>query len=302
MAVTAPASPDPLAGATFYDPPDTPAAQAEQAAANAGQGSEAAALAKIATEPTAIWLSPQTYQPVSTVSDTLAAASALHQVPIFVLYAIPERDCHGYSAGGFATGSAYTDWVASLAAAQEGREAVWIVEPDALGEMARCLDASQQQAREALLAEDVTLLTADAAALVYLDAGTSHWPAGGVMAGYLRAAGVAHARGFALNVSNFFNTAEQDAYGDTLSRELGGKAFVVDTSRNGNGPLSGTAWCNPQGRALGAPPTAATGDPAADADLWIKYPGRSDGTCNGGPEAGTFWTSYAVGLAEGNSP
>ena len=36
----------------------------------------------------------------------------------------------------------------------------------------------------------------------------------------------------------------------------------------------------------------------ADALLWVKAPGESDGSCNGGPSAGTWWTEYALGLAE----
>ena len=57
-------------------------------------------------------------------------------------------------------------------------------------------------------------------------------------------------------------------------------------------------WCNASGRALGARPTAATGNSLADAFLWIKPPGESDGTCNGGPAAGVFWPEYAIGLAQ----
>ena len=45
-------------------------------------------------------------------------------------------------------------------------------------------------------------------------------------------------------------------------------------------------------------PTASTGDPNADAFLWIKHPGESDGACNGGPVAGTWWADYALGLAQ----
>ena len=78
---------------------------------------------------------------------------------------------------------------------------------------------------------------------------------------------------------------------------MGGKHFVVDTSRNGLGPTPDGQWCNPPGRALGAAPTLETGDPAADAFLWIKRPGESDGACNGGPSAGTWWADYALGLA-----
>lgn len=75
---------------------------------------------------------------------------------------------------------------------------------------------------------------------------------------------------------------------------------MVDTSRNGNGPLGAAgqdAWCNPPGRALGTPPTTRTGDPLLDAYLWIKRPGESDGSCRGGPSAGTWWPEYALGLA-----
>jgi endoglucanase len=57
--------------------------------------------------------------------------------------------------------------------------------------------------------------------------------------------------------------------------------FVVDTSRNGQGPWAGALdWCNPPGRGAGARPTTVTGSPLADAYIWIKVPGESDGQCN----------------------
>ena len=34
-----------------------------------------------------------------------------------------------------------------------------------------------------------------------------------------------------------------------------------------------------------------------DAYLWVKTPGESDGTCNGGPRAGQWWPEYALGLS-----
>ena len=116
----------------------------------------------------------------------------------------------------------------------------------------------------------------------------------------LRRAGIATADGFALNVSNFETTEASTDFGKRLSARVGGKPFVIDTSRNGGGPLTGgraEAWCNPPGRALGTPPTTDTRDDRLDAYLWIKRPGESDGTCRGGPEAGTWWPEYALGLA-----
>jgi endoglucanase len=73
---------------------------------------------------------------------------------------------------------------------------------------------------------------------------------------------------------------------------------VIDTSRNGKGPAPENAWCNPAGRGLGADPTGSTGNSLDDAYLWVKQPGASDGTCNGGPAAGQWWPEYALGLAE----
>jgi endoglucanase len=72
--------------------------------------------------------------------------------------------------------------------------------------------------------------------------------------------------------------------------------FVVDTSRNGQGPWrpSGGAplpnaqdWCNPPGRGLGLRPTLHTGRALVDAYLWIKTPGVSDGPCNRGVAGST---------------
>ncbi|PFG44522.1 endoglucanase [Isoptericola jiangsuensis] len=72
--------------------------------------------------------------------------------------------------------------------------------------------------------------------------------------------------------------------------------FVIDTSRNGQGPWDPSTsantypdaetWCNPPDRGLGARPTLDVDDPLVDAYLWIKVPGESDGQCyrgTGGP-------------------
>lgn len=109
---------------------------------------------------------------------------------------------------------------------------------------------------------------------------------------------MARARGFALNVANFNTTESEVTYGRAISARLGGdRPFVVDISRNGNGPHPSGAWCNPPGRAIGANPTTTTGDPWVDAYLWLKTPGASDGACKAGdPPAGTYWPAYADGL------
>jgi len=59
--------------------------------------------------------------------------------------------------------------------------------------------------------------------------------------------------------------------------------FVIDTSRNGQGPWQVATgyedWCNPLDRGLGLRPSTDTGYDLLDAYLWIKVPGESDGQC-----------------------
>ena len=117
---------------------------------------------------------------------------------------------------------------------------------------------------------------------VYLDAGHDRWQPVRVIAARLQAAGVRRVRGFSVNVANFGWTSRVRDFGRRVSARLGGAHFVIDTSRNGLGPTRDNAWCNPPGRALGEPPRAATGR-LLDALLWVKQPGESDGTCEGGP-------------------
>jgi endoglucanase len=171
-----------------------------------------------------------------------------------------------------------------------------ILEPDALAGL-DCLTPAQQRERLDLLRRATSILSSGSQISVYLDAGNESWQTPPTIARRLHAAGIAQARGFALNVSNFYATRDEERYGDRISALVGGKPFVVDTSRNGRGAPADNAWCNPPGRGLGQAPTAKTDDELVDAYLWVKTPGESDGTCHGGPPSGRWWLGYALGLA-----
>ena len=298
--VVTPASTDPIAGQQLYVDPNSDAVQAETALASSGQTANAALIAKIASQPFAKWFGDWSYGHGSTAGDVnwwVSAAAAAGSVPVIVAYDLPWRDCGGDSAGGAASPAAYETFIDGMVSGLAGRRAVVIVEPDALAELS-CLSAADQATYYQLLTYAVKGLTSDPLASVYLDAGNAGWQAPATMAARLTQADVAQARGFSLNVSNFDTTASETAYGTAIDGLLGNTAhFVIDTSRNGLGPAPAGAWCNPPGRGLGVTPTAVTSTPLADAYLWIKVPGESDGTCNGGPSAGTFWNAYALGLA-----
>lgn len=164
---------------------------------------------------------------------------------------------------------AYETWVSGFAAGLGGRPALVILEPDALAQLHSCLDAAQQQARLLMLSYAVRTLQTKSDR-VYLDAGHSNWIPAGVMAARLRAADIAQAYGFSLNVSNFDTTEQEVGYAAELNRDLGmTKRFVIDTSRNG-GSGAGT----PPGASRSALANRLYTDPNALAALWVRaHPG-----------------------------
>jgi endoglucanase len=258
----------------------------------ASRPADAALLARMGATPTATWLGEWTPDVKAAADDLVSAAAAGGGGrPVFVAYNIPGRDCGGYSGGGAADEKAYGVWIRQLAAGIGDRPAAVILEPDALAHL--CGDAA---AKYRMFGSAIDVLSAGADTDVYLDAGHAKWLDAATAAQRLRDAGVARARGFALNVSNFVTTGENERYGEAVVAALGGTShYVIDTSRNGNG--EGGDWCNPPGRALGETPSGDTAAAHADAYLWIKVPGESDGTCGGAPAAGAWMPEYALGMA-----
>jgi endoglucanase len=111
----------------------------------------------------------------------------------------------------------------------------------------------------------------------------------------------------------------------TYPGDAGLAGFVIDTSRNGQGPWTPTVsypdpqdWCNPPDRGLGLRPTADTANPLLDAYLWVKIPGESDGECTRGlgpagttvdpewglidPPAGQWFPEMALDLVHNANP
>jgi endoglucanase len=292
-----PVSSDPLAALPFYVQKGTDASRAQAQLLAEGQTANARLLGRIAGRPQAVWLGDWNGpDPSADAAAVVNAARSQDEMPVFVAYNIPGRDCGSYSSGGATSADAYRRWIDGLASALGGWPSAVIVEPDAIPQIG-CFTADQQAQTLALLRYAVQTLAARAHTAVYLDAGHSSWQPASVISQRLTAAGVSQARGFSLNVSNFNRTADELAYGKQVSALTDGAHFVIDTSRNGQGPTPDHAWCNPAGRGLGTPPTTATGDTLADAFLWVKTPGESDGACNGGPPAGHWWLDYALGLA-----
>lgn len=292
---------NPLSGKYFYVDPTTSSVVA--AAETQPLSSE---LLTIAGTPQVRWIGNEV--PIdrfaADVNAYVRAAESVNKMPMLALYAIPHRDCGGFSASGFATGDEYRAWVSSLVEGLGTSQVLVVLEPDALTAM-DCLPPDLQQERMDLLRAAVDTLTRKANVVLYIDGGHSRWLPAEELARRLIDVGVDRARGFSLNTSNFFTTAEEIAFGERVSALTNGASYVIDTSRNGAGPAPDGPlnWCNPPGRAIGAAPTTNTAGPHADAYLWIKHPGESDGECHrGDPRSGLFFTQYAIDLVRAATP
>jgi len=287
---------DPFEQRELYWSPNTNAAR--QAASWREERPEDAALMELlAEQPVAMWFGDWDRDITEAIRGKTFEARQDGALAVMVLYNIPNRDCGLHSAGGVDDADAYRRWIERAKRGIGRGAAVVILEPDALGLLDDCLSPAEQRERLKLLSDAVDTLSEGGNVAVYIDAGNAKWHPPEEMARRLRAAGVMRARGFALNVSNYVGTEETLAYGRAISGRLGDTPFIVDTSRNGNGPTADLQWCNPRGRAVGRAPTTDTGDDRVDAFLWIKVPGESDGACNGGPAAGMWWPEIALELA-----
>lgn len=285
----------------FWVNPKGNAAQQVAGYEKDGKKDEARQIRKIAEQPTAEWIGVE--NPEQEAKGFTEAAQKADRDAILVLYNIPHRDCGQYSGGGAADGNAYREWIDGVAEGIGDRPATVVLEPDAVLHLVDgCTPEEFHEERYDLLRGAIERLKSLKNTKVYLDAGNAGWGHPDQIFEPLKWAGIDKADGFAVNVSNFYTTEASVAYGKQLSEKVGNKPFVVDTSRNGNGPYEGGAaderWCNPPGRALGETPTTKTGEPLVDAYLWVKRPGESDGECKGGPRAGEWWPEYALKLAK----
>ncbi|MDQ1103659.1 glycoside hydrolase family 6 protein [Nocardioides zeae] len=289
---------NPFEGRDLYVASGTQAAGAADAARSAGRTRDAEVLDRLADVPTATWLTPEALprgQVGTFVRGIAQAALEADDAAVLVVYGITDRDCSGdLSAGGLPPDD-YAAWVGEIASAAgvaEGHVAV-VLEPDGLASTFDCGNTDQ---RVGQLAGALGSLV-DADVPTYVDAGHSNWRSVDEMADLLRRVDVSRVRGFSTNVAAYQSDADERAYAEALSSALGGTHYVIDSGRNGApSPASGD-WCNPSARLLGQDPAAVTDGSRQDARLWIKPPGESDGTCNGGPDAGTFWVDRALEMA-----
>src|SRR5947209_2639820 len=237
------------------------------------------------------------------------------QVAIFRLDPWEGQACRGsWSAG---DQGSYRAWINQFAAGigRSSRVAV-ILQPDL--PVALC---TPSQVPLHLVRYAAIKLNALRHTTVYIDAGAAEWASVARAAGLLERAGIRHARGFALDVTQYGSTALQLEHGAQIVRRLAAdgilhKHFVINTDENGAPFLAGQypgdanearTCASPHDRicvTLGIPPTTdvanrrwglsardrAIARTSADAYLWAGRPWVDN-------NSGSFVFSRALQLA-----
>ncbi|KIY71331.1 glycoside hydrolase family 6 protein [Cylindrobasidium torrendii FP15055 ss-10] len=251
--------------------------------------------------------------------------------------------------------SEYIDPIAAIIAANPNIAIAAIIEPDSLPNLVTNIDLTTCQDSASGYRDGVAyaleqLNFPNVAA--YIDAGHGGWlgwndnlkPGAEELAAVYKAAGSpAIVHGVSSNVAGWnawsknpgefendpdgqYNTSQDEErytqyFGDALEAAGLPNHFIVDTSRNGVQGLREEwgDWCNVKGAGFGVRPTSDTGSDRADAFVWVKPGGESDGTSDSSavrydsfcgkedafkpsPEAGTWHQAFFEDLIKNANP
>ena len=312
-----PAAPNPLLNQNWYvDTVAAPAWRSYRTLKRAGKAHEADLMMKIARNPQFKWWgrwagSTNPHKALAWWLDRMDKQQP-GAVPQLVVARHEGKKCSPTYQGGGPRGDAqYRKWIRHFAGTIGDRRVVIAFEPDSLGTV-DCLAKSRRKARYEMLRYGVDVLSQLPNATIYLEGGASDWEQPKVVARKLRPIGVSKVRGFMVNATHKDYTKNNIQHCVDVSRLLGGKHCIINTSHNGNGPLhfrkwidrsrhlwrTINVWCNPPNEALGPQPGTDTMRPdVVDSYMWIERPGYSNGTCNGGPKTGAWWKERALLLA-----
>ncbi|KAK1142376.1 hypothetical protein N8T08_007928 [Aspergillus melleus] len=286
------------------------------------------------------------------VSPPIAGIFVVYDLPDRDCAALASNGEYAIDKNGVANYKAYIDSIRAQLLKYSDVHTILVIEPDSLANLVTNLDVPKcANAKSAYLeCVDYALEQLNLPNVaMYLDAGHAGWlgwpanisPAAQLYASvYKNAGSPAALRGLATNVANYnawsIGTCPSYTQGNSVCDEkkfinaiapllqnAGFPAhFIIDTSRNGAQPTKQNAWgdwCNVIGTGFGERFTTNTGDSLADAFVWIKPGGESDGTSDSSatrydahcgysdslkpaPEAGTWFQAYFEQLLVNANP
>jgi endoglucanase len=275
----APAS-DPLAGLRWgnYTGPQDEVFPAY----NAAGGRQRQLLGRIALRPRVRWFG--SWYPDGSIErvirDYIANVtggdpSVLAQLAVFRLVPWEHEACRRLPTA--AEQASYRAWIDAAAAGIGSSRVALILQPDL--PFAVCVPRSSRLPLQEV-AYAARVFSALPHTSVYIDTGAGDWPTVPVAVSLLRGAGVAYARGFALNATHYDATDREIAFGARVAGALAkagipGRHFVINTASNGrpftfqqyHGPnFDNAAVCRSRSAqrcvTLGIPPTTEVASPA----------------------------------------
>ncbi|AEO59280.1 glycoside hydrolase family 6 protein [Thermothelomyces thermophilus ATCC 42464] len=249
----------------------------------------------------------------------------------------------------------YIDKIAEILKAHSNTAFALVIEPDSLPNLVTNSDLQTCQQSASGYREGVAYALKQLNlpnVVMYIDAGHGGWlgwdanlkPGAQELASVYKSAGSpSQVRGISTNVAGWnawdqepgeFSDASDAQYNkcqnekiyiNTFGAELKSAGMpnhaIIDTGRNGVTGLRDEwgDWCNVNGAGFGVRPTANTGDELADAFVWVKPGGESDGTSDSSaarydsfcgkpdafkpsPEAGTWNQAYFEMLLKNANP
>lgn len=211
-------------GTGLYTPDPNPDAVRQIAGlVKAGQYRDAARITAMIATPQAVWFGDQSPAEVEKLTrEVVRDADRRADLPVFALYNIPGRDCSNYSAGGAATTAEYQAWIDAVARGIGSRDAMVVLEPDALALLpADCGQDDAQGTKTAARYTEVNYAVDRLEPLrgtrVYLDTGHPGWHSVNSIVPRLIKGGVGDAAGFYTNASNYFTDDANSWYGKLIS-------------------------------------------------------------------------------------
>lgn len=211
-------------GTGLYTPDPNPDAVRQIAGlVKAGQYRDAARITAMIATPQAVWFGDQSPAEVEKLTrEVVRDADRRADLPVFALYNIPGRDCSNYSAGGAATTAEYQAWIDAVARGIGSRDAMVVLEPDALALLpADCGQDDAQGTKTAARYTEVNYAVDHLEPLrgtrVYLDTGHPGWHSVNSIVPRLIKGGVGDAAGFYTNASNYFTDDANSWYGKLIS-------------------------------------------------------------------------------------
>lgn len=246
-----PNTPNPLVGLDFFvDKAWSPAYDQYRAYVRRGQTYKASLVGKIALAPQFKWFGRWNENDKGGTAGVMRSyiervnEGQPGSVPQIVTLRHQGKGCnHRYKAGGVREDERTKRWFDAFARGVGDARVVIGFEPDSLGTV-DCLARSRRQARLDVLRYGVDVLSKLPNATIYLEAGASDWEPAARTAKQLRYIGISKVRGFMLNVTHYSWTGYNIKHGLDISRQVGGKPFIISTSFNGRGPVHYKRWVN----------------------------------------------------------